>query len=45
MGAMRTHEDGHAAPYDAKIFELGNEQYNPDFVSQARAKRRPRCQA
>ena len=37
MGALRVHEDGHEAPYDAKIFELGNEQYNPNYVEQVAA--------
>ena len=26
--------DGHPAPYDLTVFELGNEQYNPRFVEQ-----------
>ena len=26
--------DGHPAPYNIRVFELGNEQYNPHFVEQ-----------
>ena len=34
-GAQRI-ADGHPAPYNISIFELGNEQENPDFVEQVR---------
>jgi alpha-L-arabinofuranosidase len=32
-GAAR-YRDGHPAPYQATFFELGNEQYNPNYVEQ-----------
>ena len=35
-GAQRI-ADGHAEPYNISIFELGNEQQNPDFVAQVSA--------
>ena len=36
MGAQRT-ADGHPAQYKVKYFELGNEQYNPNYVEQVAA--------
>lgn len=33
----RRHADGHAAVYNVSTFELGNEQYNPNFVEQVAA--------
>lgn len=35
-GGVRAYEDGHPAPYNITIFELGNEQYNPNWVAQVR---------
>jgi hypothetical protein len=36
-GAIRTFNDSHPAPYNITIWELGNEQENPDFVTQVTA--------
>ena len=36
FGALRV-ADGHPSPYEVKWFELGNEQYNSDFVAQVDA--------
>jgi alpha-L-arabinofuranosidase len=33
-GSVRIHNDSHAAPFNITIFEIGNEEQNPDFVSQ-----------
>jgi len=33
----KRHADGHPAPYKVKYFELGNEQYNPNYVDQVAA--------
>ena len=35
-GAQRI-ADGHPSPYQVTVFELGNEQYNPNFVEQVTA--------
>ena len=37
FGALRSVTDGHPAPYEARIFELGNEQYNANYVEQVAA--------
>jgi len=34
---FRRHADGHPSAYNVSVFELGNEQYNPDFVDQVAA--------
>jgi alpha-L-arabinofuranosidase len=36
MGAKRA-ADGHAEQYKVKYFELGNEQYNANYVEQVAA--------
>ena len=36
-GAVRTYNDSHPETYNISVFELGNEQENPDFVSQVAA--------
>jgi alpha-N-arabinofuranosidase len=36
MGKKRV-ADGHPQKYDVKYFELGNEQYNPNYVEQVAA--------
>ena len=36
-GKMRIEDDGHPAIYNWSYVELGNEQYNPDFVEQVAA--------
>lgn len=33
-GAVRTYNDSHPEPYQIRMWELGNEQDNPDFVAQ-----------
>jgi len=41
-GAVRIHNDSHPEPYHVTIFELGNEQENPDFVNQVVAMEKKR---
>lgn len=36
-GAVRTYNDSHPAYYNLTIIELGNEQWNPDYVTQVAA--------
>ena len=33
---QRRAADGHPQPYNITVFELGNEQYNPNYVQQVR---------
>ena len=37
FGRQRIVRDGHPEPYRLRFIELGNEQYNHDFVSQVAA--------
>ena len=37
MGAQRIYKDQHPAPFNVTIFELGNEQYNSQYVEQVAA--------
>jgi hypothetical protein len=43
-GAIRYYNDSHPQPYNISIFELGNEQENPDFVQQVAAMEAKRVQ-
>lgn len=36
-GAVRTYNDSHPAPFNITTFELGNEEYNPNFLEQMQA--------